>query len=370
MFRIDFNNIAAQDYARTILDKVDDVIKEVLEPGFKIQKKIGRGKNAITVDVVVEQNGFTKKFLSIYQKDNRLKDLLQGDIVFLNKVVEKVKNDSNEHFNKLTKKKWQRCYNSNSFEDFHTIMDYIFVECGYEKKGFVDTGKIVDEIGLKICPYCGQSYIESVWYPRCNGVMHIARAQIDHFYPKGRYPFLALSYANFVPCCPTCNQSLKHIEDVLDENGLLRMMPPYLFDETQFKFQFGIKELGSIDDKNVEVNTVFKENTPEDMALRKGYQQILGIDRLYEYHNDIVMDLIVRKVVDLTAQKMFYQEGLKIEEDYLKRYITAMYGYEPDSKEDRRRLMSKFLRDIVKQIDVIASYYKPAKEILLTPQQP
>ena len=361
MFQINYNYIAAQQYAIIMLDKVDDVIREVLKPEFLLHKPIGRGNGSITVNIVVEQNGFTRQFLSGFRKNTGLRDLLQGDILFLKTVVNQVKNDSKEHFIKLTKRKWKRCYNTNTFEDFHTIMDHVFVKCGYEKKDFVDTGNIVDEIGLKICPYCGQSYIGSVQYPRSNGKLHIAKAQIDHYFPKGKYPFLALSYANYVPSCSTCNQSHKHIEDVMDENGRMRMMSPYTFDDMQFKFRFGLKVVGGTGDNNIEVKTEFKEVTPEDKALKKGYQQILGIDKLYEYHNDIVADVIVKKVVDLTAQKLFYQEGLKIDKEYYRRYITAIYGYEPDPKDDRRRLMSKFLRDIVSQVDEMVSYYNKTK---------
>ena len=140
------------------------------------------------------------------------------------------------------------------------------------------------------------------------------------------------------------------------------MMSPYDFDETKFKFGFGLKQLGWIDDDNIEVKTLFKTNTADDIALKDGYQQILGIDKLYEYHNDIVMDIIVRKAVEMTAQRVFYQEGMKVDKAYIDRYITAIYGYEPDPKEDKRRVMSKFLRDVVKQVEMMIGYYLSEKK--------
>lgn len=354
MFKIDYDYAAAQRYAEDMLTKVDNTIRDVLRPGFHIDWELSDGTR---VRVVVESRGFTRAFLRNFRKTSGLKELLQGDNAYLRNVVEIVRNDSLEHFIRLGKRKWTRCYSGRyQFEDFHTIMHYIFVECGYEVTNFVDKEKIVDDIGLRVCPYCGQSYIGSVSYPRSNGKMHIAKAQIDHFFPKGQYPFLALSYANFISCCPTCNQTHKHIEDVMDGHGRMRMMSPYEFDETQFKFRFGLKQLGWIDESNIEVKTQFKTNTADDMALKDGYQHILGIDRLYEYHNDIVMDIIVRKVVEMTAQRVYYHEGMKIDEAYLDRYITAIYGYEPDSREDKRRVMSKFLRDVVGQVEAMMGY--------------
>ena len=360
MFKIDYDYVVAQQYAGTMAAKVDDIIRAVLCPGFHIDRTFSDGT---LVHVVVEPHGFTKQFLQDYRKTTGLRTLLQGDTTYLRSVVERVRNDSPEHFIRLGKRKWTRCYPGRlQFEDFHTIMHYIFVENGCEVTNFVDKAKIVDDIGLKVCPYCGQSYIGSVCYPRNNGKMHIAKAQIDHFFPKGQYPFLALSYANFIPCCSTCNQTHKHIEDVMDNNGRMRIMSPYNFDETKFKFGFGLKQLGWIDDDNIEVKTLFKINTADDRALKEGYQHILGIDKLYEYHNDVVMDIIVRKVVELTAQRVFYQEGMKVDKAYIDRYITAIYGYEPDPKEDRRRVMSKFLRDVVKQVESMMGCYLSEKK--------
>lgn len=352
MFKIEYNSALAQQYADDMLDKVGEVIGRVLQSGFVINKQLASGPN---VKVVVSQHGFTRQFLNDFSKATQLKDLLQGDIAYLQQVVERVRNENIDNLVKLGKRKWSRYYQGQlQFEDFHTIMHYIFVECGYDASNFIDKGKIVDDIGLKVCPYCGQNYIGKVLYPRNNGQMHVARAQIDHFYPKGQYPFLALSYANFVPCCASCNMSHKHIENVLDDHGRLRIMPPYSFDESKFRFGFGIKHAGWIDDDNIEVKTLFDVKTASDQALKDGYEQILGVDKLYEYHNDVVQDVIIRKAIDLTAQKVFYENGVRIDKAYLDRYVTAIYGYEQDPKNDKNRIMSKFLRDIVRQVDLMA----------------
>ncbi len=135
---------------------------------------------------------------------------------------------------------------------------------------------------------------------------------------------------------------------------LLRMMSHYNFDESKFRFGFGIKHAGWIDDRNIEVEILFDVKSADDLALMNGYKQILGIDKLYEFHNDIVLDVIYRKLIDLTAQYTYYHKGISIEKSFLDRYITAIYGYEPDPRNDRNRIMSKFLRDIVRQVDEVA----------------
>ncbi|MCP5523411.1 MAG: HNH endonuclease [Verrucomicrobiales bacterium] len=45
---------------------------------------------------------------------------------------------------------------------------------------------------LGVCPYC-------------DGTLTPSRAEVDHFYPKSEYPFLALLPENLVPACKGCN---------------------------------------------------------------------------------------------------------------------------------------------------------------------
>lgn len=57
-------------------------------------------------------------------------------------------------------------------------------------------------IGVTTCPYCNRSYI---FTSSKSGT----RPQYDHYFPKSKYPYLALSMYNLIPCCSICN-GLKH----------------------------------------------------------------------------------------------------------------------------------------------------------------
>ena len=63
---------------------------------------------------------------------------------------------------------------------------------------------IVDSSGLLICPYCNKRDIE-----KTAGNKKFANPDLDHFYPQGKYPFLATSLYNLVPSCTFCNQRFK-----------------------------------------------------------------------------------------------------------------------------------------------------------------
>ncbi|MEZ7809347.1 hypothetical protein [Alcaligenes phenolicus] len=63
----------------------------------------------------------------------------------------------------------------------------------------------------KVCPYCHLRTISTV----TRDADHAGyRPQLDHYYDKARYPFLALSLGNLVPCCGRCNgPGMKHDKD-------------------------------------------------------------------------------------------------------------------------------------------------------------
>lgn len=60
---------------------------------------------------------------------------------------------------------------------------------------------VLNSLNLSVCPYCNRQYIFGADNNRKVG------AQFDHFYSKSKYPYLALSFYNLIPCCPTCNNA-------------------------------------------------------------------------------------------------------------------------------------------------------------------
>ncbi|KGK02781.1 HNH endonuclease [Pseudoalteromonas sp. ND6B] len=72
---------------------------------------------------------------------------------------------------------------------------------------------IIESSSLKICPYCNKRDIEITY-----GKYVTARPDLDHFYPKSRYPFLATTLYNLVPACSFCNQKFKSSKDTYMTN--------------------------------------------------------------------------------------------------------------------------------------------------------
>lgn len=71
--------------------------------------------------------------------------------------------------------------------------------------------KSLDFISSRACPYCNIDTIEIINYEdqKTDEEKEKALLDLDHFAPRCRFPFLALSFYNLVPSCTKCNQSFK-----------------------------------------------------------------------------------------------------------------------------------------------------------------
>lgn len=70
--------------------------------------------------------------------------------------------------------------------------------------------RIIDEWKIDVCLYCNDEGIQS------RGEDDEYRTDLDHFYPKAKFPFLSISLYNLVPAGGFCNQKFKKDADMLD----------------------------------------------------------------------------------------------------------------------------------------------------------
>ncbi|WEA00601.1 hypothetical protein [Mucilaginibacter sp. SJ] len=98
------------------------------------------------------------------------------------------------------------------------------------------------------CPYCN---FDEIYLTEVNGDDYHydedereaeannyqqALLDLDHFFPKSRYPFLAISLYNLVPSCHNCNSNFKHTK----EFALETHVHPYMTDFEDI-FTFSLK---------------------------------------------------------------------------------------------------------------------------------
>jgi len=191
-----------------------------------------------------------------------------------------------------------------------------------------------DSLGLNVCPYCNRNYILTIEVDKKNTTKY--RPEIDHFYPKSKYPIFALSFYNFIPACPTCN----HIKRELR----LKISPwkGYIgkYKEPVFRVKNTVEDLFLEAPKIEIINGVRKDIS------------ILGIDRLYNKHTDVVQDILNRiQAYNTDAYSAVLEsfQGIVNTEGELDRMVWGNYT---DPDEFSKRPFSKLTSDILKQYKI------------------
>lgn len=209
-------------------------------------------------------------------------------------------------------------------------------------------------IDLKTCPYCNRQYITPIFHE--NGRM---RADLDHFFPKSKYPYLSMSIYNLIPCCKFCNSSLKGKKefDIDTINPYESSIDDYI------KFKYEIEQNNKIDIK------LENKNECEGVNIDK-YIDIFKLEQQYKYHTNIVDELICRKL--MYSDK--YIEDIRKYFEKINLYISSQkikeiaIGYITDNKNINKEPLSKLKRDVVNQmngrIDILNEEEDILKDIL------
>ena len=187
--------------------------------------------------------------------------------------------------------------------------------------------KLLSLIGIEICPYCQRNYISS--YEENNSKK--TTADLDHFYPKSLYPFLALSLYNFIPSCQICNSRFKGNKNTRDSVYLYEEG----FDELGVKFKTSEEVIVEIlgegySDFHVKIDY---ENLKDEEDKKKVKNSIdnLGLDKVYEKsHNQYIQNLLYNI------------------EKYPENYLENC-GEIFENDDDKKKQLEEYFKDIVKE---------------------
>ncbi|WNS82214.1 hypothetical protein RRU94_15845 [Domibacillus sp. DTU_2020_1001157_1_SI_ALB_TIR_016] len=193
---------------------------------------------------------------------------------------------------------------------------------------------LVENLKIKVCPYCNRNYINNV----PTGKKIKRSSQLDHFFNKGDYPYLAMSFFNLIPVCPACNL-LKLQQDISASPHDNRIN----WDKA-VKFNFGIHAADFLKDEN---NVYVKVQVSKE--LEENFN-VLKLDKQYEMHNDLVHELLRKGIIYSPSQL----------EDIMKNYaglfhnreemLRAIYGNYLDKESLGKRPLSKLTKDIVSRL--------------------
>jgi len=199
--------------------------------------------------------------------------------------------------------------------------------------------KLVKLLNLTTCPYCNRNFI-------VNFSKDSTTVELDHFYPKNKYPYLAISLYNLIPVCHTCNHKKKEQK--------LKIYPYQESYNDYVDFSFTINSATLEDVDSIDIKYSYKNETKHIRKKVNNYHKVLNIKPLYENHKDIVLELIQKKEIypDSYIDELMknYSGTIFSSRDELMRLITC--GYVNDDDINKRPL-SKLIKDISEELEFV-----------------
>lgn len=341
MYKINIPNDGRDvTYASTLAPMIQTIINDYLNNGRYCTVKLKSGEN---IEVGVGNKSTTRKFLTQLLDINRLQTfLLYNPIQQVNLIntMHSWKYPDDLIFRKLTKgilKKYYKGANGR-IDNFNEIMYDIFVVNGYENKngesGFDKRSFIVNS-NLRVCPYCSEEVIE----PTDN-----TKKQIDHFLPKRKYPFFALSYYNLIPSCDTCNEvGNKGTNDpVLSNLGIQHaIINPYLFNPDWIRYHLRVLNAAPFNNSDFDLIIGFKKRLQQI-----GYNEFFDIsDRQSRHRNIAAADY--RRLMKYAAEHFY--EGMMMDGAWLHDAFEHTLAIDPAENVPEKEVHHRMRHDVFLQ---------------------
>lgn len=322
MVPIKINNALAEEHYENIKMNLLDQIERVLDAGGI--NKIPRHSDNYLIEFSDTLEGDLESFIA--DPENNLKPLITLKPDLLENKIDDLIIDRPNYLN--------------VWHDDNLILKNIFIDNVYESKSF-DKWVFINNINIDTCPYCNRNYI---YTSKKNKKV---KPEIDHFYPKHRYPIFGISYYNLIPSCETCNgQACKHTKDPFTEH----IISPYLINKGDFVISHKIKKISIINPLSgkSDVAVFFKNNPSIEPNL-----ETFNLENLYELHYDHAIELVIKRNLKYSKKYRDYLKSysaLKFSDSEIDRMVLGNYALE---KEQHKRPLSKMYQDIGKELGLI-----------------
>lgn len=239
-----------------------------------------------------------RKFMQ-FCKENAEK-LAIGKPKELRKLISEI--DSN--YKDLFMKKFKKSKNKRRV-DYREILEKIFDYETFGKKNVYQSKQTINQMNIKqlkeksnvlekwgpyqfvlrnnlrVCPYCNRQYITPIYF-HTNEKSFKSRGELDHFYPKSKYPYLAMSIYNLIPSCSTCNSSFKGKKEFsLDDPN------PY---EKSYDDLFSFVATG-VPGESLDIRVKQKDSSSGNFVT------MFRLEELYKYHTNHAEELFKKHIM-------------------------------------------------------------------------
>lgn len=218
----------------------------------------------------------------------------------------------------------------------------------FKYEGNVQSKKITpfftENFNFRTCFYCNKDFITNFDTDK-----KVSTFQLDHFFDKGTYPYLALSFYNLIPSCPTCNSSkVKGSANTFENNCIAPNSQNFDFHQ-KVKFKIFLDcscknlHIKSSDD----IDLILKENFSD---MYDKYIEIFKLNERYKAHKDIVFEMIQKAEFYPQSRLKELQDLTGIPYQQIKKDIFNLIDEDADLS---KQPFSKLIVDMSKELGIL-----------------
>ncbi len=232
-------------------------------------------------------------------------------------------------------------------------LNIVFCHWGFDNKTFPKYA-LVEDTGVKCCPYCNRNF--TVQYRYRNYQKQVdgkAQPELDHFYSKSSYPYLAICCNNLVPCCNNCNG----VHGKWNKDArIANLINPYELenaDGIQFRVDVESGAFLSMsefeDGASLSVEAIGPYKTQLDNNIN-----IFHLNELYKKHIDYAAEIYYKGRLKYNPYYLSFLKHVLNDKTISKSdKYRLLLGVYTDEKDYGKRPLSKFCTDIAKQFGLI-----------------
>lgn len=231
--------------------------------------------------------------------------------------------------------------------------EFLGVFFNYERyQGSTITNFFSKIINSKTCFYCNRAYITN--FKMENKDKIVSTFQLDHFYENKLYPYLSLSFYNFIPCCSTCNSVLKNTaiknksESFYSKKSIAPNNPNFFFDEYIVFKSFYFNQ-DNLDKNNIGIKLGNRTgfNRYSDYAE---YIKLFKLNERYIHHVELLENMKEKRDRYPSSKIKDLSKFLDFTEDQIK---ADIFGESLFSNDLSLIPLSKLMKDISEELGIL-----------------
>lgn len=264
-------------------------------------------------------NAVKARIAKTFNESDILKDL---QLLEVDSIESFITADINEmrKWVRLSPEKLQFTYFREIYSNYFCKGSSVFVDGNYNAYTFLN------DLGITVCPYCDDEYLDIIDRDGTS----VRTSEIDHFFPKSKYPALAMCYYNLIPSGQNCNGLKKELE--IEAN-------PYEIEIESLTWLHPDIPIG-VNIESITPNECIVHFHPQGGMRRNVI--VFGLEQRYERHASEAHRLLLNRQ-NFTEEKI--AELVKMGFGTRDEIISSIFGPQnPDEK--KKTLRQKMLFDI------------------------